>query len=56
MLPNYHVSCDFSFIEIYADNGYKTETCPERNPLLVLFYLNHEMANLIQSIYIYLLI
>ena len=42
MLPYYRESCDFSFMEIYADDahdGCKTETCPERNPLLVLLYL-----------------
>ena len=26
-------------MEIFAEDGYKTETCPERNPLLVLFYV-----------------
>ena len=40
MLPYYNVSCNFSFMERYADYGCKTETCPERNPLLVLFYLS----------------
>ena len=44
MLPYYRVSCDFSFMEIYADDGCKTETCPERNSLLVLFYLRFSSA------------
>ena len=35
MLPYYCVRCDFSFIEIYVDDGCKTETVPERNPLQV---------------------
>ena len=38
MLPYYRVSSDFSFMEIYADDGCIAETCPERNQLLVLYF------------------